>query len=246
MAEVFELLCALEGKHFDINDPIGTLTELGYIPKGTVSCNTDADGKYHGHYSRVYNGKIVETCTYEHGKKIGIQQSFTDTGILEHEINYDTIIYTGYYPNGNKMSQGPMPNGKMSGKYIHWNDNKTINEICEFFDGKKHGISEIYSDIHFDPHVDIPYVIHGPLHEICTYLNDKRNGIHRVYYNDGKTLKFEREYENGDRTGKETFYNPDGTIKTQMIELHEDDKIDISTGELKHIPVYHWAANVMY
>ena len=43
------------------------------------------------------------------------------------------------------------------------------------------------------------------------YLNEERNGKEKEYYRNGK-IKFEGEYLNGERNGKEKLYDENGEI----------------------------------
>lgn len=174
-------------------------------------------------------GTKIFSGQYEYGKRNGPSYFYSEKGelqIVRYFINgvltsysYEDkngelvkpIILTGadwdikaYYKNGQISRQYKVKNGELNGEYVVYFSNGKIaeKEYYEF------GVSE---------NETIYYWENGNIKRISHYKNDHLHGTYKEFYANGK-VKEEAEYLNGDRVGKQSFYDNTGKkIKENII-----------------------------
>lgn len=167
------------------------------------------DDLYEGAFVTYHaNGKKASAANYKAGKLEGLFESWYPNGQLNEKLNFTEGKQVGehveYYTNGNLSLKGEMDeSGKQNGTYTTYD-----------LDGKKY-IEQTYKK--------------GDLIEVACF--DKKgtelfksskkgkNLDYKIYYPDG-ILKTEGKYENGNRSGKWSFYDEYGTLSA--IESYKD------------------------
>ena len=138
-----------------------------------------------------------------------------------------------YYPNGQKKKEGTYTDGKMDGLWIDWYENGQKYHERTFIDGYVEGL-------------DIRYHKNGHYNRVITTKRGQTDGLDTFYYENGQKKteeemipytindgyvkvwfedgqkKLEGTYNNGERNGKWTYYNFDGSVR----EVKDYDKDD--------------------
>lgn len=104
-------------------------------------------------------------------------------------------------------------------------NNNTINYLCEYRNGKKHGMCKIVkeSDVVFEELYENNKLIkrkiynNNKLKYINHYKNKKLHGVIEAYYTNGQK-RYEYTYSCGKPCGKFILYNEDGCIKMNGIK----------------------------
>lgn len=169
------------------------------------------DGKMHGQQTQLFIsnvGNYVKISNYEHGKLIGDYSEFYEKGGLKEKGQYDkNSKKTGVWTSGNKSGkvtdECEYKNGERNGKRKSFFDDSTVSKIQTYKDDKLNGVTIEYN-----------YKTHK-LESEYTYVDGRREGPFKVYYEDGKTLKYEGQYTDGNVTKQKSYY-PNGKLK--MVE----------------------------
>lgn len=186
------------------------------------------DGKYEGRCVDIYGtdamfvdgypeGKATinyEVCNYIDGSRDGecILYDNNDTNLIMKKSNYHNGLlhgsFTEYSYNNDIqiiVCECEYNMGKLHGRKILRSDiDGSILEICDYVNGKKHGLHQMLGDIK----VDITYINGkrqgGCLHYrndmlICkeNYVNNKLHGLYEKWDNDNGQLIYRRHYNNG-------------------------------------------------
>jgi len=231
LRECFHINGNIEGKFIGYTDP------NSYSPQHNKIYEIDyVDGKIHGKYIKKYHNKMPQMeCNFENDKIIGKFMSYNNDNseavyceyvdgniegiyICFGERNYcvrlngeriynDTIdvMVTNYVNN--------LENGKRCiYKYSCSEKKYYIKSECEYVNGMKNGIKNIYDD-------------NNKIVETISYMNNKKHGLrtymNRTKYGNGYYISIEKTYKDGNRNGINKYYNDLGQIT--MTKEYKDD-----------------------
>lgn len=189
---------------------------------------TDNQGLKQGTWVKKYdNGKIRYQGAFENDKEVGLftffdrngkkvsTREYTSPGGIARCKMYNFMEYLHasgsmdgrtkigewvYFSNKGRdtVTVENFKNGVLDGKQMTYFPNGQLATDITFVDGKKQGAF-------------FNYFNNGQLEQEGTYLDDQLHGSLKIWYRIGK-LKRQAYYDNGDKTGKWTFLNPNGGI----------------------------------
>lgn len=113
-------------------------------------------------------------------------------------------VYRAMYPDGSKKIEGEYEKGLKTGTWTQWSQTGKKVESTAFMNGKKSGMSQVWS-----PNS-------GNLIYEGTYKNGKPVGTHRKWYDDGKKLSEAIfSFDGDDSVLDETHWHVNGNKKAQ-------------------------------
>lgn len=147
-------------------------------------------------YERRNKGRLIDSYQFNYGilvKEIHNEYSGDD--------KYSNI--KNYFQSGNLMSIENTLNNNPEGIYKIYYENKYMQSIFEFKDGKKEGTEK-------------RYFISGKLNVLETYVNGEKNGPYEKYYdNDNHQLRTKGTYTKNIQSGVWYVYNEDGSLQNK-------------------------------
>lgn len=193
----------------------GSLVKQGIVNTSYIFPNLYTtqvkNGEFDGHYCSYYTiGDelvLAATTTRRNGKRDGVSKYYHTNGQLDTDAFYvdgnEEGVYTTYYadsvatePHGQVQYSCNYKNGERHGTARSYNDNGTLNEETEYFEGKKNGVSRKYRP-------------DGRLVFLYTYKNDEQDGAFESHLDSGEYEK--GYYKSGSMTFRES-YLADGTL----------------------------------
>lgn len=118
-----------------------------------------------------YPSYILEDPLFTNSK-IMVMDTFSNA--LPKEVRFcdktDTakVYVKQYYENGSVRIEGLLVNNKRSGKWVAWYENKEMWSICNYNDGRRHGLNETFYE-------------NGVLRYSKTFNNDTVDGSWTFY-----------------------------------------------------------------
>lgn len=159
------------------------------------------------------------------GQADGLTENTAEPMRLQFVNGVAQGIYYGYYDDERSLVKWkvPMADGKMNGRYVHWNPDGTILFSANMLNGELEGLRRCYHDtgelwhVHsykkgMDNGVRWSYYKNGNLWEEVWYRDGLQHGRYRGYYSDGSILSRGR-YRKGEQHGRWKFYNEEGSLK---------------------------------
>lgn len=183
----------IDGKFYQYYNEIQIAIECTYV-----------DGKIHGDFRSFHpNGEIAMKCTYVDGK---IEGEYMYFGGRNYNDDIIEVMFTNY------------ANGVQNGIQCIYNyslsqDIYTLKSDCDFVNGRKHGIKNIYNK-------------KGEIVRTITYEDDMKNGLStymgETKYGNGYYIKIEKTYKNDKRDGINKYYNELGQL--EMTKTYKNDR----------------------
>jgi len=156
-----------------------------------VSCVIRATTKRHP------NGKFKEVVYYFEGREIA-KTTYDAQGNKKTEGIIPNGLVKEYYQNGNLMMKAVFIGDKVEGMLNSYYENGQLMTAWNFKDNKQDGLCLTYDKT-------------GKLKEEGYYKAGKRNGLYRLYNANG-TIKGEGIYEADRRNGIERLYDENGKV----------------------------------
>lgn len=146
------------------------------------------------------NGKLQLEVTYRDNKMNGMLRRWHENGNVMEEAWYkdgvQDSVYRAYSLKGILVEEGCYVDGKLNGDYRRWYENGQVFQEGQFVDDMMDGSWMIfYAD--------------GNLAANATF--DKGTGVQTSYEHSGYKCLV-TNYVDNEKHGRETYYNPDGTV----------------------------------
>jgi len=119
-------------------------------------------------------------------------------------------IWTEWYDNGQKKSEGEYLLGMRVGLWTEWHDNGQKATETEYVDGVEEGRRT-------------RWLKSGQIEREAIFRAGKRHGHSRDWHSNGQ-LQAEGDYANGKRVGRWQFWNADGTVDSARTGEYADGK----------------------
>ena len=170
------------------------------------------EGKMEGQQTQLFNsnqGNYVKISNYKNGNLVGDYSEYYEKGGLKIKGQYDekskkTGMWVQRLKTGKRIDETEYKNGERNGKRLTFFDDDSGPDKIEIYkDDKLNGVTIEYS--HKTKKLDSE----------ITYVDGRREGPFKRYHEDGKTLKAEGKYTEGNVTYQKTYY-PNG--KLMMVE----------------------------
>ena len=156
----------------------------------------------------LLNGKLQMEATYKDNKMNGPLRRWHENGkIMEESWYKDGVqdsIFRAYSLKGILVEEGYYVDGKLNGEYKRWYENGQVFQEGQYADDMMDGSWLIfYAD--------------GKLAATANF--DKGTGVQTSYEQSGYKCLV-TNYEDNEKHGKETYFNPDGTVTRVAVYEH--------------------------
>ncbi len=182
----------------------------------TIHLYRNGPNRFHGPYKEWYpDGTLWKEGLYEENNRVGEWKWYAENGELAKHAFYNQM-------------------GEADGSWAYFHDDGTKRRIESFKDGKRHGLTDYYSNdgtqllenFSFkDDQLDGEVIRWFPLKENqteplrqnhSTYLKGKRHGVATEWYEDGQ-IRNKVEFKNGNRHGRTQRWDTDGNIELDLL-----------------------------
>ena len=198
-----------------------TLTLILTNVKAQIVNKLDAEGKYHGHWKKNYEGtdQIRYEGVFEHGKEHGLFKFYKiveGKSVLSATKNFNlnsNIAQVKFYSSKEKViSEGEMDGKFYIGKWVYYHSNSSNIMTIENYNnkGELHGEKIVYYD-------------NGIVAEESIYKNGLINGIYTHYTLNGKHLKI-LNYIEGKLHGNAKYYDEFGELIVEGNYVNDQKK----------------------
>ncbi len=225
-------------QHYTIYNDIGWLSQTGDMLEGQ---KTGVWRDFHP------NGNVAKMTTYKEDKRNGISYVFDLDGGIEEEASYENEQLSGrkitymLMGKGKNRSYRPLMDesykaGKLDGELRKYTTLGKLQEVSNYRNGIKHGVSKWYHDANriLSEFEYVNGVLGGPsksyhkngkLSKESSYKENKLDGTYKSYYSNGE-LESEGKYILGKKDGKWTYYDKKGEVTEQ--EWYKDGELEKS------------------
>ncbi len=160
------------------------------------------DGKKSGPWVYFFpNSQKASEGKYDKDERIGTWRYYRDNGTLGsiEEYGQNSVHYTEFYVNGNKLVEYSFSNGKIDGKLELFHSCGALKEVRQYKDGIKTGKGT-------------QYFPGGTVKAEFEYLDDKLTGTWIAYRSNGK-VEISAGYKQGKREGMMEMFWPNGRLR---------------------------------
>jgi antitoxin component YwqK of YwqJK toxin-antitoxin module len=170
------------------------------------SYNTDE--KMHGPAQCWYkNSQMQYDCTWENGKKVGLDQHWYENGQKKHEINFMdgkiNGLARGWYENGQTQYETNFADGKQHGLFLGWYGNGQNKHEINCMDGKRNGLDRRWYE-------------NGQKEIEIYFIDDKEHGFAQAWHENGQVSS-----EGLHNNGKSVYgigFRPDGIVNAYWFD----------------------------
>jgi antitoxin component YwqK of YwqJK toxin-antitoxin module len=196
---------------------------------------TDKFGKKYGTWIKQENGKLLWKATFYNGEPVGYFIHFHPNKRVKDSLYYHPnspkVDAVTFHTNGKKASEGVFINKIKDGKWLYYNNDGKLIAEDNYKNGKKNGISKLYSSQDGTLLKEEPWennVLHGEYKEYYTtgqlrlkwnYKKGKIDGPYESYYVNGSVWN-KGQYVAGLRHGTWICYDREGN----ELKVEEFDK----------------------